>query len=266
MKISAIQAHIELGNVDANYRHIEELIGQAAHAGADLVVLSELWNTAFYPKNVCDIADRDGMRTKEFLSKLAKEYHVHIVGGSVADMHGEALYNTTYIVDNEGCVVSSYDKVHLFSPGKEDAIFTAGNNLNIFTLDGITMASIICYDVRFSEWVRLAALKGAQILFVPAAWPYPRLSHWKVLCQARAIENQFFVVSVNCCGTSGKLDFCGGSQIIDPWGNVIDSASDEEKILFGDVDFSIVHDIRQSINVFRDRRTDLYEVEEKRGD
>ncbi|MBS5582457.1 MAG: carbon-nitrogen family hydrolase [Megasphaera sp.] len=266
MKISAIQAHIEFGNVDANYGHIEAMIGQAAHEGANLVVLSELWNTAFYPTNVYELADEEGMRTKAFLSDLAQKYQIHIVGGSVANKRQGKLYNTTFVVDKMGKLVGEYDKVHLFTPGKEDTVFTPGNHLNVFELGGVKMASIICYDVRFSEWVRLAALKGAQILFVPAAWPYPRLEHWKVLCQARAIENQLFVVSVNGCGKTGKLNFCGGSQIIDPWGTVLDSAGDDEKILSSSVDFSIVHEIRDSINVFRDRRTDLYELTERRGD
>ena len=93
----------------------------------------------------------------------------------------------------------------------------------------------------------MAALAGAQILFVPAAWPHPRLAHWQILNRARAIENQFFVVAVNSCGTCGDYRFCGHSMIIDPWGEVL-----------------VIKDIRSRINVFRDRRPELYHLEGKR--
>ena len=260
MKISAVQLAIAFGAVDENYDKAEQAIATAAASEADIVVLSEMWNTSFYPENVAELADDDGKRTKAFLAGAAKKYGVHIVGGSVANRRGDKLYNTTYVVDRNGAVVAGYDKVHLFTPGKEDAVFTAGSKLNVFELDGIKMASIICYDVRFGEWVRMAALAGAQGLFVPAAWPNPRLNHWLILNQARAIENQMFVVSVNSCGNAGSYQFCGGSQIIDPWGNVLSKADGREQIITSDVDLSVIRDIRTSINVFRDRRPELYKL------
>ena len=95
-------------------------------------------------------------------------------------------------------------------------MFTPGDHLNVFELDGIKMASITCYDIRFGEWVRMAALAGAQILFVPAAWAEQRRQHWLILNQARAIENQFYVVAVNSCGTTDTVRFGGSSLIADP--------------------------------------------------
>ena len=106
----------------------------------------------------------------------------------------------------------------------------------------------------------MAALAGAQILFVPAAWPNPRLGHWQILNQARAIENQMFVVAVNSCGKAGEYQFCGGSMIIDPWGKVLSQADGREQIITSDVDLSVIEGIRQSINVFRDRRPELYHL------
>ncbi len=260
MKIAAVQAAISYGDVDANYHIANQAVEAAAAADADIVVLSELWNTSFYPPDVYDLADEEGKRTKAFLSDEAKRHHVHIVGGSVANKKQGKLYNSTFVVDRTGQVVGEYDKVHLFTPGKEDTVFTPGDHLNIFELDGVKMASIICYDVRFGEWVRMAALAGAQILFVPAAWPNPRLGHWQILNQARAIENQMFVVAVNSCGKAGEYQFCGGSMIIDPWGKVLSQADGREQIITSDVDLSVIEGIRQSINVFRDRRPELYHL------
>ena len=261
MRISAIQFAVKLGDPDFNYAAAERLIRKAAEQGTDSIVLPELWNTSFYPPNVEALADTDGERTKPFLENLAKTYGINIVGGSVANKRNGKLYNTTFIVDRKGTVVSSYDKVHLFTPGKEEKVFTAGNAVNVFSLDEVQMASVICYDIRFCEWVRKAALSGIQLLFVPAAWPYPRLNHWQILNQARAIENQLFIAAVNSCGTAGTLKFCGHTMLIDPWGKIIAQGEDEERIVAADLDFSVIKSIRDKINVFHDRRPELYNIE-----
>ena len=105
---------------------------------------------------------------------------------------------------------------------------------------------------------------GAQILFVRPPRPHPRLAHWQILNRARAIENQFFVVAVNSCGTCGDYRFCGHSMIIDPWGEVLAQGGDGEEIVTGEIDLSVIKDIRSRINVFRDRRPELYHLEGKR--
>lgn len=260
MKIAAIQLDVVLGQVETNYAAVEKAIGEAAHTGADIVVLPEMWNTSFYPTNVQDLADDQGKCTQHVLMTLAKTYGIHIVGGSVAVRKENSVYNTTYIVNRQGQIVGTYDKVHLFAPGGEDTVFQAGNALSVFTLDGITMASIICYDLRFTEWVRMAALQGAKVLFVPAAWPDVRIDHWQILNRARAIENQLVVVAVNQCGVAGTLQFGGHSMIIDPLGSVLAEGAKEPAILTADVDVGAIDSIREDINVFRDRRPSLYHL------
>lgn len=260
MRVSAIQFAISLGQTDANYDMVEKYIYAAAKEQADVIVLPEMWNVSFYPDDVWNLADDDGCRTKQFLADLASTLHVNIVGGSVAVRRGDKLYNTTYVVDRKGKLIASYDKVHLFTPGKEDAVFTPGEKINSFSLDGILMASIICYDLRFCEWVRMAALTGAQMIFVPAAWPDPRCEHWQILNRARAIENQCFITAVNSCGEAGHMHFCGHSMIVDPWGNVLAQGDGTAQIVTAETDFSVVSDIRNRINVFKDRQSQLYNV------
>lgn len=260
MRISLIQFSVVPGDRDANFEQARRHVQTAASDGADVAVLSELWDTSFYPSDIREKADEEGALARAFLQDLAKEYHIHLVGGSIARRHEGGIYNTTYIVDRDGALVSSYDKCHLFTPGKEDKAFTAGRDLNVFSLDGVTMASIICYDVRFSEWVRMAALAGAKVLFVPAAWPEERLEHWRLLNRARAIENQFFVAAVNSCGTCGRLTFGGHSLLADPQGNVLIEGGSDDAVLTETIDLSVVDDIRSRINVFRDRRPELYHL------
>lgn len=264
MKISLIQFPIVPGDRLANFDQVRRRVQQAARAGSDMAALPELWDLSFYPPDVYDLADEEGRQAQAFLQDLAASCHIQLIGGSIVRRHDGCLYNTTYIVDEEGNRVSSYDKCHLFMPGGEEKVFAPGDHLNTFFLGDIPMASITCYDLRFGEWVRMAALAGAQILFVPAAWPHPRLAHWQILNRARAIENQFFVVAVNSCGTCGDYRFCGHSMIIDPWGEVLAQGGDGEEIVTGEIDLSVIKDIRSRINVFRDRRPELYHLEGKR--
>ena len=119
---------------------------------------------------------------------------------------------------------------------------------------------IICYDVRFLELVRTMALPGLDILFIPAQWPALRKFHWDTLTAARAIENQIFVVACNSCGSAGDTVYGGSSHIYDPWGNTLAAAGEGETIISADLDFSVIEGIRQSINVYRDRRPELYHI------
>lgn len=261
MKVAALQLDVALGDRPANFAKADQKIAEAMAGKPDVIVLPELWDLGFFPKNALELGDIDGKLAQEFLQEQAKKHHVNIVGGSIVCRKGDQIFNTQYVYDRSGEKISEYSKVHLFSPSGEHLAFEAGDQLSIYELDGVKVGSIICYDLRFGEWVRMNALAGAQVLFAPAAWPHPRLNHWRLLSQVRAIENQFFVVSVNHSGQAYALDFCGHSQMVDPWGEVISEAGDGEEILFGELDFSVIEDIRERINVFRDRRPELYKLE-----
>ena len=120
-------------------------------------------------------------------------------------------------------------------------------------------ASVICYDIRFPEWVRTQMAQGAKVLFVVAQWPEPRVQQWEILLKARAVENQAFVVAVNRVGTGSDDVFSGHSMVIDPLGNVVlQSKEHEEGIFTADINLEEVDKVRGQIPVFEDRRTDLY--------
>ncbi|MGI5949295.1 carbon-nitrogen family hydrolase [Peptoniphilus sp.] len=258
MKITVIQCELVLGDVKKNFEIAEDAIKSAAEEKSDVVVLPELWDVSFFPKNVRDLADVEGRRTKKFLEELSKKYNINIVGGSVANIIDGKLYNTCYIYDRNGKEVGMYNKVHLFSPSGEHEIFSAGDKLVTFELDGVKCGVSICYDVRFVEWVRMNALKDIEIFFLPAAWPDVRTMHWDTLNRARAIENQMFVVCVNSLGKAYDTKFGGHSAIIDPWGEYVIKPNEEVGNFTGEVDLSVIKGIRESINVFRDRRPELY--------
>lgn len=257
MKISCIQMDMRLGEADYNFARAEELIRAAVKAEhADVVVLPETWNTGFFPKELAPCADRDGERTKAVFSALAKELNVNIVCGSVANQKAEGFFNTAYVFDRSGAVVAEYDKTHLFTPSGEHEAFQSGGHTCRFELDGKRCGLIICYDIRFPELTRTMTLEGVDLLFVPAQWPEKRIMHLETLARARAIENQMFLA---LCNSAAQDTGCTGrSAIIDPWGEYLAHAGASEEIITGDLDFSVIEGIRSSINVFRDRRPELY--------
>ena len=261
MKISCIQMDMRLGDADYNFVHAEELIRAAAAEYPDVVVLPETWNTGFFPKELASCADEDGKRTKAVFSALARELNVNIVCGSVANRKADGLYNTAYVFGRSGETIAEYDKTHLFTPSGEHQYFRAGDHACRFTLEGKRCGLIGCYDLRFPELIRTMTLEGVDLLFVVAQWPDKRIMHLETLARARAIENQMFLALCNSVGAYGKGSRYGGhSAVIDPWGEYLARAGDQEETITGDADFSIIEGIRSSINVFRDRRPELYHI------
>lgn len=261
MKVGCIQMDMAFGSVDENYAKAERLIRDAAKKDVDVIVLPETWNTGFSPKeNTNEYCDKNGERTKRVIGGLAKELNVNIVAGSVANLKGDKIYNTAYIFDRAGNCIGEYDKTHLFSPMGEDKFFEKGKNICKFTLDGKNCGIIICYDIRFPELTRKMALGGLDCLFIVSQWPSVRINHLTTLVKARAIENQMFTVCCNSCGRSQENIYGGSSLIVDPWGNELIKAGDSEEVIDSVLDFSVIGGIRDSINVFKDRRVDLYEI------
>ena len=259
MKITCIQMDMKLGKPEENFRHAEALIAQAAEAQPDVIVLPETWNTGFFPReNLAALADGDCAAVKARIGALAKRFGVNIVAGSVANRRADGVYNTACVFDRSGALIAQYDKTHLFTPSGEHEFFRKGEHLCRFRLDGVDCGLIICYDIRFPELTRSLTVQGVDLLFVVAQWPNVRTAHLLALSKARAIENQMFLVCCNSCGTAGKTTCGGNSSIHDPWGECLAQAGEKEQLLSAALDFSIVQGIRSSINVFRDRRPELY--------
>lgn len=262
MKISCIQMDMVIGDTEHNYSLAENLIRKASSENPDTVVLPETWNSGYFPKNnlekYCDI---DGERTKKVIGGLAKELGINIVAGSVANIKNGRIYNTSYIFDRTGKNIAEYDKTHLFTPMNEDDYFTKGEKTVTFELDGKKCGILICYDIRFPELTRTLTVNNRlDYLFLVAQWPQKRVDHLLTLSKARAIENQMFVVCTNSCDRSGDTVFGGNSSIFDPWGEKIASASESREIITANCDESILKNIRNSINVFADRRKEIYNI------
>lgn len=262
MNIACVQMDIAFGEPEKNKQTVVRYMEQIAR-NVDVVVLPELWTTGYDLARLGDIADENGEDAKTFLSSLARAYNVHIVGGSVAKKTERQITNTMYIVDRNGDVVCEYSKLHLFKLMDEHKHLQAGETTGIFSLDGVTGAGVICYDIRFPEWIRAHVLHGAEVLFVVAEWPLVRLHHWRTLLMARAIENQCYVVACNRAGKDPNNEFAGHSMIIDPWGNILAEGNEQETVIVANIDINEVQHVRARIPIFSDRRPDVYKKFQK---
>ena len=261
MKISIIQLNSILGEKEKNYENVVLKIKEAIKEHPDVLVLPELFDTGFFPiNNQIELSDCNGEKTIEFFSNIAKTNSINIIAGSILNNRNNQIYNSSFIFDRFGNNIASYDKIHLFSPMNENKYFSSGEKIVKFNIDNISTGIIICYDLRFPELSRILALRNIDILFVVSQWPGTRINILHNLLKARAIENQFFVVCANGCGENENTRFGGESVIINPLGEILIKASKDEEIITYDIDLSIIKDIRDRINVFNDRRDDIYSI------
>lgn len=260
-KIALIQMDSAFAEPTKNFSHALDLLNKAMKENPDILVLPETFNTGFFPTaNLKSLADKNGEQTKTLFSSYAKENKVSIVAGSVTTLKNDNIYNTAYIFNKNGNLIAEYDKIHSFTPSGEHNYYTGGKNLVTFNLEGLKCGIIICYDIRFCELVRSLALQGLDLLFVPAHWPLIRKKHWINLVTTRAIENQMYVCAVNACSKTENTIYGGNSLLVNPWGDELCHLNEKESIGYGNIDVSIIKDIRESINVFRDRKPNLYKL------
>ncbi|MBD3109767.1 carbon-nitrogen family hydrolase [Bacillus sp. AGMB 02131] len=259
MKIAVVQMDVAFADPEKNFLRAQNWIEEAAENAVDTIVLPEMWNAGYALEELDRLADENGERTKAFLSEQAKKCNVNIVGGSVAVKKNGQYFNTQYVTNRNGDIVAEYDKAHLFKLMDEHLYMNAGEKANVFNIEGVTCGGVICYDLRFPEWIRAHVLKGAQIMFIPAQWPSKRIDHWQLLLQARAIENQCYIVAVNRVGKDPNNEFNGHSMVIAPWGDLLLSGETSEGILYAELDLQEVKRVRDTIPVFNDRRPNLYE-------
>lgn len=253
-----IQSDVFFGNPTKNYKQMEINIFHAMKENPDVIILPELWSTGYDLLNSINHSDNNCCKTKKFFSSLSKKYNVNIVGGSVLKKTDKGITNTLLCFDKAGTCVSEYDKVHLFGLMNENKYLLAGNKPNLFNLEKEKSAALICYDIRFPEWIRKHTISGAKIIYIVAQWPLERVNHWKTILICRAIENQCYIVACNRSGNDPDNVFAGNSMIVDPWGKILIEAGTKPSICSTEIDLTVVDTIRKKIPIFEDRRTDLY--------
>ena len=253
----------------ANLATTERLVARAAATGADLVVLPEKWNAIGNPDVLHAAAETlDDGESVEAMRSWARTHGITLVGGSITERREarEKLSNTCLVFDPEGEVAAVYRKIHLFDVDvgglryRESDAEEPGDEPVVARLEDWPIGLSVCYDVRFPELYRILALEGAELVTVPANFTlYTGKDHWHVLLRARAIENQLFVAAAAQVGETiaGKPSY-GRSLVADPWGIVLAQASDEETVIFAELDRERLREIRRNLPSLANRQAAAY--------
>lgn len=269
LKIAICQMRVADHKLD-NLNHAGELIAEAAHHDAEMVVLPEIFNVPYQTEIMAANAECFPGPTTIFLSNLARQYQITLVGGSIPERGEDGnVYNSSYVFDEQGELIGKHRKMHLFDidiPGQirfqESSLLAAGDCLQLVTHRDLVFAVIICYDIRFPELSRLAALEGAQLLIVPAAFNMTTgPAHWELLMRSRAVDNQMFVVAASPArNNESKYQPWGHSLVVDPWGTIISEAGTAEEIIYAELDLSLIAKARREMPLYLHRRTDVYDL------
>ena len=259
MRVSVIQFDVVRGDKRANFSLVENRVNElmASPFTPDVIVLPELWSTGYVLDRISALASADGEEEAAFLGSLARKYKVWFGGGSVAARVGGKLRNRAQIIDRAGELKACYDKIHLVPMFDEHIYFDGGEQSLVYEIEGFPFGFIVCYDLRFGELTRKLALDGARALIVSAQWPKVRMHHWQVLLQARAVENQLYVVAANV-SSSTKQSFAGHSAIYAPDGSALEGAAFNDAVISADLEVGEVQRVREAVPVFKDRRPDCY--------
>ena len=252
-----IQWRVIPGDIEGNFVRAEELIGSADIGKGDLIILPEVFPTGFHYEALGYLADR----SDEVLGWMAEIASRHGIGlaGSMPTRRPAGVANTMVLVNRVGEVLTSYDKIHLFSVTDEDRHFIPGNQTVVTSWENLKVGLAICFDLRFPEMTRKLAQEGVQIVLVSAQWPQARIDHFRDLVRVRAIENQMFMVACNSCGDDGKgLVLGGGSTVVGPSGEVMGVLGQEEGVLTVTIDVDEVERVREAFPVLKVRRKDLF--------
>ncbi|MGD0535606.1 MAG: nitrilase-related carbon-nitrogen hydrolase [Methanoregula sp.] len=234
----------------------EQVFCDAARAKATLISFPEQFATGWDPASNKNIGDITGI-TVTGLEKLAKKYSIAVVG-SFREAFSPKPRNTSIAIGNDGEILATYSKIHLFTPGHEDLAFTPGAGLAVFTIEGVHFGLAICYDLRFPELFRLYRREGVHAVVVPAAWPKSRLRYWELFIQSRAAENQMYIAGVNTTGTNPVDMYSGASMTADPYGTIIARAGEGNELLYYEIDPLLAEQTRRDFPVENDRKDALY--------
>lgn len=228
------------------------LAQQARDAGADLLILPEMCASGFTMDAEKFAEPPNGPSTRA-LSAMAKDHRLWIIAGLSMRRDGRYL-NSALAFAPDGSLVATYDKQRLFGYAKETTVYSAGTSPCVIQLGGLSIGLFVCFDLRFPELFR-AIGPEVDACVVIANWPSARQRHWEVLTQARAVENQCYVVAVNRIGEGDGLEYIGGSVIFDPWGDRCDRPAPNSSLRVGHISRSMVSSVREKFPLVEDKRS-----------
>ena len=297
IKIALCQMNV-VDNKNENIEKAIQMIKESKQQGADLAVLPEMFNCPYENEKFVEYGEElSDSKTLKEIAKVAKEENIHVLAGSIAELEisesvdngnkenkndtenkydekeiKKSLYNTAVFFNNKGEVLGKHRKMHLFDIDvkgkiyfKESDTLSPGNEFTIIKSDLATIGMGICYDIRFVELSRILTLNGAEILIFPGAFNLTTgPAHWEILFRSRALDNQVYAIGVApALDKDANYNSYGHSIAVNPWGEVIEKLDYEENLRIVEIDLDEIARIREEIPVLKNRRTDLYEINQK---
>ena len=254
MKIGICQCKIKYEDKAFNLKAAESVFEHAAKEKTALLLFPEMSFTGF-SMNVQKTGE-NSMETVEAMKTMAVRYGMAVGFGWVKGQKNSENHFT--VIDEQGILLGDYVKIHPFSYARENRYFAAGDTLCQFVYQGINFGITICYDLRFPE-VYQKLSETCDVIITAANWPKKRMEHWDALLKARAIENQVYMIGINCVGMQGATLYKGHSQVISPDGKILLELGEKETagqiVLNNDT-----AEYRNAFPVKSDRRKQLYQT------
>lgn len=259
LSILVVQNNAIIGNKNATIENIDMLLSKYRNKKFDLIVLPEVfsigWNCSKFYESAENTTDSISLN---FLKQIAMEFNSIVFGGSIIFKdNASKLTNTCAIISPKGEVITTYDKMHLFSHkgAEENKFIKSGEELKLLKYGDTRIATSICYDIRFPELYRCYSKNGAEILINMAAWSKTKPEHWEIMHKSRAIENQCYMIVANQTGKISSTEYnLGHSMVINPWGEIIAELHEEEGCLEVNIDTNTVKELRKNFPLLNDRR------------
>ncbi len=253
LRVTTVQSTIIWEDIDANLARFSKQIKHLKNQ-TDVVILPEMFTTGF-SMQPAHLAESMTGKTMKWMVKQAKKINAVVTGSFIAKEDGKYYNRLVWMFPNR--TFNIYDKRHLFTLAKENKHYEAGKKKLIVEWKGWKICPLICYDLRFPVWAR--NVENYDLLIYTANWPVTRSNAWKTLLEARAIENQCYVVGVNRIGKDGSdLHYSGDSSVIDFGGKVLYRATDSANVTTIEISKKAMKTFRKKLNFLDDK--DLFTI------
>lgn len=252
-----------------NIHEAIKLIDKVSKEGADIVILPEMFCCPYNTSNFKKYGETENGIACKALSDAASANNIYVVGGTIPELDGDKVYNTSYVFNRDGVQIAKHRKMHLFDINikegqsfKESDVFSPGREVTVFDTEFCRIGLMICYDIRFPELSRLMALDGAEVIIVPGAFNMTTgPAHWETLFKARALDNQVYAIGVAPARDyESKYISYGNSIVASPWGNIINRLDEREGYIIQEIDLDYVKKVREQLPLLKHIRSDVYSL------
>lgn len=257
MRVYLLQWNVIWNNKEANFKEVRRLLASNPVEKGSLILLPEMFATGFMHAPLKEIAEdfsKTDSSTVSFLTSLAEETESSVIGGGIAISEHGLKNHVGFFQPGTPKEINSYDKIKPFFSEKKN--FSPGSEITLFNWNSLKISPFICFDLRFPELFRKAVSLGAEAFYVGASWPSVRMSHWKTLLKARAIENQAYVFGVNRIGKDPYTTYSGGSCIVSPQGEILADGESKETIISAEIHGENLEKWREEFPVLKE--SDFY--------